>query len=349
MQRVNTLHREVSFQQRFLRCWREDCWGRPAEQAGHSVFLLRRRASHIRGIMMLSSDFVQQVLRWTHGMPHVDMSFAPLSSPDFDLSVEYLQSLMMVVAMVLAIGFTILVGLALVLCAIISFAQPLVWPSWLYRLSIVALSIVLVVVANFSLDGTDQLHAGQARLLDALDATRALLLNVSLRSDNLTAPAESYNDTITATAVCLGCFDNHTWVPEKWVNFTRSLCGLPGHLDLHDPPMPGGLLSAGPRALAAANEFHHNAHAGPDQATHTAHVVIEGSVWHEWAAILPLYALTLVALACGVGAIAGRRSLLLLAQFVGVIVWWMMCAVISVEFAIAVGLCAPRPPLAAPP
>ena len=73
------------------------------------------------------------------------------------------------------------------------------------------------------------------------------------------------------------------------------------------------------------------------QAILAASVITKSTGWHLWAAMLPLYALTVTAGAIIFGALYGRRNLLLLAQFVGVIVWWMMCAVMSVEFAIAVG------------
>ena len=60
--------------------------------------------------------------------------------------------------------------------------------------------------------------------------------------------------------------------------------------------------------------------------------------WHQWATTLPLFALTCMAVAVVGGTIAGRRNLLVLAQFCSVIVWWMTCAVVSVEFAISVGM-----------
>ena len=67
-------------------------------------------------------------------------------------------------------------------------------------------------------------------------------------------------------------------------------------------------------------------------------MLISTTGWHEWAATLPLFALTFTAAAVISGTIAGRRNLLVLAQFCSVIIWWMTCAVISVEFAISVGL-----------
>jgi hypothetical protein len=73
------------------------------------------------------------------------------------------------------------------------------------------------------------------------------------------------------------------------------------------------------------------------QGLRLANLVDISTGWHVGAAFLPLYAFTCTAAALFVGSIAGRRNLLLLAQFVAVIVWWMMCAVVSVEFAISVG------------
>merc|ERR1712232_1143078 len=60
--------------------------------------------------------------------------------------------------------------------------------------------------------------------------------------------------------------------------------------------------------------------------------------WHAWAVSLPCYALLMTACAVCAGTIRGRRNLLIGAQFFAVVIWWMMCAVVSVEFAIAVGL-----------
>jgi len=60
--------------------------------------------------------------------------------------------------------------------------------------------------------------------------------------------------------------------------------------------------------------------------------------WHSWAASVPLFALGCISMAVVCGAIYGKRNLLVLAQFAAVVIWWMMCAVISVEVAMSVGL-----------
>ena len=74
----------------------------------------------------------------------------------------------MMVALMLAIGFAVLVALAVFLCLIISFAPPLTGPSWALRLLVVAVALSVVVVSSSSVDGTDEVRAGQERLLDAI-------------------------------------------------------------------------------------------------------------------------------------------------------------------------------------
>lgn len=60
-----------------------------------------------------------------HGMTHFSLTLKPIV-PDFNIdpqNAEYLQSLMILVALVLALGFSILVLLALFLCLVISCLQ----------------------------------------------------------------------------------------------------------------------------------------------------------------------------------------------------------------------------------
>ena len=283
----------------------------------------------------MDEELFQSILRVLHSMPRISLSFA-IVPPEFDLSVEYLQSLMMVVALALGSGFAVLVGLALLLCLVISFAPPVYWPSWFYRLFVAGLGVALVAVASLSMEGTHDMQQGMSELLSSVDELSGVLGEVANRSTDLTAPVAAYNLTISAAAACLGCFaPGDPDVPPAWANFTRKLCGEENQLDPAETDT--GLLSAGPRALSDAAHFAEIADAAPRQAAHTAHVLTASTGWHAYAATLPIYALTCVASCAVIGAIVGRRNWLLLAQFVGVIVWWMMCAVVSVEIAIATG------------
>ena len=107
-----------------------------------------------------NADFFRSVLCNVHTFPHITLSFQVLDQPiTFDpSSTDYLQSLMMVVAIILALGFSVLVALALLLCAVISFAPPVLWPSWTYRLLTACVAGGLIAVASYSVDGAAAIH-----------------------------------------------------------------------------------------------------------------------------------------------------------------------------------------------
>ena len=180
----------------------------------------------------MDEELFQSILRVLHSAPHISLSFE-LVQPQFDLSVEYLQSLMMVVALALGIGFAVLVGLALLLCLVISFAPPVYWPSWFFRLFVAALALGLVGLASLSMEGTHDMQQGMDELLGAVDELSGVLGEVANRSADLTAPVRAYNVSISAAAACLGCFapGDHPAVPPAWANFTQKLCGEQNHLD----------------------------------------------------------------------------------------------------------------------
>ena len=98
------------------------------------------------------------------------------------------------------------------------------------------------------------------------------------------------------------------------------------------------LLRAAHNSKVAAKSIFDDTNGALPQISSILKVLTTTTGWHEWAATLPLFALTCTAVAVVAGTVGGRRNLLVLAQFFAVIVWWMMCAVVSVEFAIAVGM-----------
>ena len=81
----------------------------------------------------------------------------------------------MVVALVLGAGFAVLVLLALYLCLVITFASPLIWPPWSYRLSVVLISIYLILLAVKSTDGAVDLQNGLGKFTDTLKEVRPLV------------------------------------------------------------------------------------------------------------------------------------------------------------------------------
>jgi hypothetical protein len=207
---------------------------------------------------MVSDTFFRDLFSSLDSVPHISLALQPVP-PAFDLSVEYLQSLMMVVAIVLALGFSILVALAVLLCLIISFAPPLLWPSWPYRLVVVAGAVGLVVVAAHSVDGAENMQLGMTNLLGALDELRRTLTDVADLAGNLSAPTAAYNESVAFAAACLGCGDNKTYWPPEWVNTTRALCGAAS-------PLPYGLLGVtSGSAHQAVQQFLNMADAGPTE------------------------------------------------------------------------------------
>ena len=217
-----------------------------------------------------SSDefFFQGLFCLIHHFPHLSLTFpfSNLEPATFDLSSEYIQSLMMIVAIVLGAGFAILVALALLLCMIISFAQPLLWPSWPYRLTVIALAIAMVIVAAFSVEGSVRMHDGLATLESSIGEFHALLENLTNASVGLGDDfMGEYIETITNASICLGCY-NETL-------YNETICGVPNSfpdpqtspwMDRHLPP-PGGLLFAGDRAKRAIIDFQDTVAKGPPE------------------------------------------------------------------------------------
>lgn len=234
-----------------------------------------------------------------------------------------LQALMMIVALVLAAGFVVLVLLALHLCLVITFMQPLIRPPWWLRNLVIALSGALVFVMSYSIDGSVSISAGLGSATGAMRELARLSAKSSAHQQAVAQAAINLNASLIKTASCLGCFDVYNGTPV-----------VPSNSTLHE--LCEGLALA-PRLISEAAEMNRSIISAQAQGLRLANLVDISTGWHVGAAFLPLYAFTCTAAALFVGSIAGRRNLLLLAQFVAVIVWWMMCAVVSVEFAISVG------------
>ncbi len=230
---------------------------------------------------------------------------------------------MMIVAIVLGLGFAVLVLLALYLCVVISFVQPFVWPPWWFRFQVILTALALIALTAQSVDGSLSIGSGLDVATEAISNLSVLMVAAAQREPNVTLAASAFNASIMSTAACLGCLSYNGSTPLVPTNTTLGdVCAD---------------LAVAPLLLHDAAELGRTTAAAAPQADHLVYIVHSSSGWQVWASMLPLYALTATGTAVVVGAIGGRRNLLLLAQFVAVIVWWMMCAVISVEIAIAVG------------
>ena len=137
---------------------------------------------------MADTTWQHELLRHLHHVFHVSLSLKPVSA-DFNLTTEYLQSLMMIVAGGLALGFSVLVMLALFLCLVISYAAPSFWPSWPYRILVVATAVALVATASNSLNGSHHIEEGLDELDGAIRGLQAMLVDVRARTLRSLSPS----------------------------------------------------------------------------------------------------------------------------------------------------------------
>ena len=101
-----------------------------------------------------------------HAMVHFDLALHTIPSV-FDVGPEYLGSLMILVALVLGLGFSILVLLALFLCLIITCMQPVNRPSNATRLAVISASCFLAISAGLSVMSNQRFASGLDQLLNS--------------------------------------------------------------------------------------------------------------------------------------------------------------------------------------
>ena len=116
-------------------------------------------------------------LEWLHRLPHLSMSLQPVSS-EFNLTADYLQSLMLIVALLLAVGFTTLVLLALYLCMIISFIPPTIQPPTACRVMVISIACALFVLASPAATASQQCARGLHSLFEGLHKLAQLVQHV---------------------------------------------------------------------------------------------------------------------------------------------------------------------------
>ena len=142
---------------------------------------------------------------------------------------------------------------------------------------------------------------------------------MAANQEQLLSNTSRYNESATALAVCAGCFASSLSV-NSTLNVTMCEALLGGASAVADAETFGRWLAQGEPEIADLSEL-----------------VQSTTQWHTPAAMLPVFALGCISSCVIAGTLHGRRNLLVLAQFVAIIIWWMMCAILSVEFAISVG------------
>jgi len=268
-----------------------------------------------------------------HAMVHFDLTLHTIPSV-FDVDSDYLGSLMILVALVLALGFTILVLLALFLCLIITWMQPVNRPSTAMRLTIISASCFLAISAGLSVTSNWGFASGLDQLLNSTAQLHTLTLQVG------NATTAFYETTlgletavIGAHEACMLCVINKS--SGRNTSHSNGTVNATDQINITDCNV---LAWATRLASSSAAGLAQDVSKADPQIVAVRSLLTSTTGWHEWATTLPLFALTCTAVAVVAGTIAGRRNLLVLAQFCSVIVWWMTCAVISIEFAISVGL-----------
>jgi len=175
------------------------------------------------------------------------------------------------------------------------------------------LAILLFALATPATSASAQCASGLHSLLAGLRQLDQMVQEVARRSVALVPAAAALNESATAAAVCYEC--------GATPNSTSCRA-----------------LESGSDAIHTAAAFAASINSGWPEIERISLLLQSTTRWHSWAAVLPLFALGCISSAVVLGSIYGRRNLLVLAQFGAVVIWWMMCAVLSVEFAISVGL-----------
>ena len=263
-----------------------------------------------------------------HALPHISMGLRAVD-PDFDLTAEYMGSLMMIVALMLALGFAILVLLALYLCVVVSFAPPNPWPSNAFRLLVLATAATLVGVCWHAFGAETQWERGLADFLAALSTVEAAAAQAHDAAADAALRAAALNSSgAAAAAACDACLPPPP--PPAAANVTPP--------NATNTSVCDALGAAAAAAAAATTALEGLTAPAAAEVGRIGGVVGSTTGWHGVTVGAVALALFSLAAAIAVGTLSGRRSLLVLAEFVAVIVWWMMCAVVSVELAIATSL-----------
>jgi len=268
-----------------------------------------------------------------HAMVHFDLALHTIPSV-FDVDPEYLGSLMILVALVLGLGFSILVLLALFLCLIITCMQPVNRPSNATRLAVISASCFLAISAGLSVMSNQRFASGLDQLLNSTAQLHTLTSQVGK------ATASFYEATLGLETAVVGAHEAcMLCVINKTSGRNASGGNSSGHATDQINATDCGVLAWATRlASSSAAGLAQDVSKADPQIMAVRSLLTTTTGWHEWATTLPLFALTCTAVAVIAGTIAGRRNLLVLAQFCSVIVWWMTCAVVSVELAISVGM-----------
>mmetsp|Transcript_21093 Transcript_21093/g.60165 ORF Transcript_21093/g.60165 Transcript_21093/m.60165 type:complete len:282 (+) Transcript_21093:73-918(+) len=277
---------------------------------------------------MPSSIWPDGILPWLRSLPHLSVTLRPVSN-DFSLKEEYVQSQMLLVVMVLGVGFIVLLLLAVLVCTTITFIRPSDSPKLAVRFYVIANAVAMAAAASLAASFDGNFAAGLHALLASIDRLQAVAHTAAADGVSLRDATRDASRALSAVAACEGCVGAAAALASGGA--ASSDAGGGGAGVCH-------ALEARHALEAEGGAFASPFSSGEDHFSRVTAMLLPATAWHRWAATLPLFALTLIACAIVTGAVAGRRALLVGSQFGGVIVWWMMCAITSVQLALAVGV-----------
>lgn len=270
---------------------------------------------------------LQDVLKALHGLPHLSAALHSIPN-EFSLSEEYVQSQMLMVVLVLVVGFSLLLLLAVLMCALISFVRPVGTPPMAVRLGVLGVALGMAVTSSYAAAFNGDFACGLDALIHSLEDVHALATNVGTTGGALRSSSEQLDSTVARLAACCGCPPLDA--PPRRLQAATQEAARSG------PSVRCEALALRREVARASAEFASDT--GP-AAAHVDHVIDSlrhATNWHLWLSTLPHFAALVVGSAVAFGVLAGMRSLLVGAQFSSVIMWWLLCAISGVQLAVSV-------------
>jgi len=260
------------------------------------------------------------ILETLHNLPHLSISLRPVSN-EFSLSQDYVQSQMLFIVVTLGLGFSMLLLIAVLLCAVITFFRPIDTPILSARIAVMAAAIAMALAATAANDYNEHYSDGLDELVFSLEDLRGMAEAVQTGGATLVSLSRAVDTTSGAIAHCCGC--------------PAAVAPAPPVASVMEPTLCESLELRRVVALQS-DTFATDTGDGAAHFTHVIDTLRYATGWHSFTTSLPLFALLSTAAAVNIGTCLGRRSLLVGAQFFAVVIWWMMCAITAVQLAIAV-------------
>mgnify|MGYP003685186429 CR=1 FL=1 len=229
---------------------------------------------------------------------------------------------MLLIVLTLALGFSMLLLIAVLLCAVITFTRPVDTPRLPARLAVIGVSLAMTAAAAAANAFDEDFGTGLSELVNSLSDLRLIAQGVQADAAVLLTDTQSVGVAVEAIAVCLGCPHLQSGAASSAMT-SEAMCKD---------------LAARRDVIVHGQMFAEDVRDGPAHFQRAIDTLRYATGWHSWTTSLPFFALLMTACAVTIGTCVGRRSLLVGTQFFAVIAWWMLCAITAIQLAIAVRL-----------